>query len=112
MAAKDHGRRRAEVTFSLNLLMRILIKGTNWIGDAVMSVPAIRSIRAAFPDAYIALHTRRWAEEVFSDSGLFDEIVSFEPSRSRVGTIVNQARIIRKGGFDAAVLFPNSFESA
>ena len=92
--------------------MRILIKGTNWIGDAVMSIPAVRRIRSAFPEAFIALHTRKWAEGVFQDSGLFDEIVSYEPSRTRFRTVLEQAGNIRSRSFDVAVILPNSFESA
>ena len=92
--------------------MKILVKGTNWIGDAVMSIPAARRVRSAFPDAFIALHTRKWAEGVFSDAGLFDEIVSFEPAGSKMRTVVEQARELRPRSFDIAVLLPNSFESA
>src|SRR5687767_15850106 len=90
--------------------MKILVKGTNWIGDAVMSIPAVRRIRAAFPGAFIALHTRTWAEGVFSDTGLFDGILSFEPAGSKIRTVIEQAKLLRTHSFDAAVLLPNSFE--
>ena len=92
--------------------MKILVKGTNWIGDAVMSIPAVRRIRSAFPGAHVALHTRKWAEGVFRDTGLFDEIISFEPASSKMRTVLEQAKTLRRSSFDAAVLLPNSFESA
>ena len=92
--------------------MKILIKGTNWIGDAVMSIPAMRRIRTAFPDAFIALHTRTWAEGVFQDMELFDEIISYEPAGSKMRTVIEQSTTLRRCSFDAAVLLPNSFESA
>lgn len=92
--------------------MKILIKGTNWIGDAVMSIPAIRRIREAYPEAFIALHTRRWAEGVFEDIGLFNEIIPFEPGVSRMRTVIDQSKSLRARSFDAVVLLPNSFESA
>lgn len=92
--------------------MKILIKGANWIGDAVMSIPALRRTRMAFPDASIALHTRRWAEGVFRDAGIFDEIISYDPSGSKMRTVIEQAKVLRRHSFDAAVLLPNSFESA
>ena len=92
--------------------MRILIKGTNWIGDAVMSTPAARQIRSAFPGSFIALHTRNWAKGVFGDTDLFDEIVAFEPAGSKIRTVIEQSRILRGYSFDMAVLLPNSFESA
>ena len=92
--------------------MKILIKGTNWIGDAVMSIPAVKKIRSAFPDSFIALHTRKWAEGVFADSGLFDTLISSDPGGSRMRNVIEQSRLLRRYSFDAAVLLPNSFESA
>ena len=92
--------------------MRILIKGTNWIGDAVMSIPAIMQIRRAFPESFIALHTRKWAEGVFGEIGLFDQLISFEPQGSRMRTVIDQSKELRGFSFDLAVLLPNSFESA
>ena len=92
--------------------MKILVKGTNWIGDAVMSLPAVRRIRSAFPEAFVALHTRRWAEGVFRDTDLFDEIISFEPAGSKMRTVIDQSKSLRRCSFDVAVLLPNSFESA
>jgi len=85
--------------------MNILVRGTNWIGDAIMTIPAVRRIRAIFPDAKIVLQTRGWAEDIFNDSGLFDEIVS-------VDSASQQIRMLRPYRFDLAILFPNSFESA
>ena len=34
---------------------RVLIRATNWLGDAVMSLPAIRQTRRIFPRAHIAV---------------------------------------------------------
>ena len=85
--------------------MQILVRGTNWIGDAVMTIPAVKKLRQLFPDARLTLQTREWAEGIFRDSGLFDEIIT------PVG-IVDQIRAIRNGQFDLAVVFPNSFKSA
>ena len=85
--------------------MQILVRGTNWIGDAVMTIPAVKKLRQLFPDARLTLQTREWAEGIFRDSGLFAEIIT------PVG-IVDQIRAIRNGQFDLAVVFPNSFKSA
>ena len=92
--------------------MKILVRGTNWIGDAVMTVPAVRALRQTFSDAHIVLHTRAWAEGIFADSGLFDEIISFDAAGSKLKSILSQAKSLRPHKFDLAVLFPNSFESA
>jgi heptosyltransferase II len=92
--------------------MKILIRGTNWIGDAVMSVPAMREIRRLFPEAHIALQTRPWAKDIFADSALFDEIIELGSLDSKITGPLRQAEALRPHKFDLGVLFPNSFASA
>lgn len=91
--------------------MKIVVRGANWIGDAVMTIPALRRLRNIFPEAAIALHTRPWAEGVFRDADFIDEIILIGGRRT-VGSIIDQSRDLLKNNFDLAVLFPNSFESA
>ena len=52
--------------------MKILVRGTNWVGDAVMQIPALRELRRIFPDAKISLHTRSWAKGIFEDADFLD----------------------------------------
>ncbi|HQU93345.1 MAG TPA: lipopolysaccharide heptosyltransferase II [Pyrinomonadaceae bacterium] len=91
--------------------MRIIVRGANWIGDAVMTIPALRLLRELYPDASISLHTRPWAEGVFRDADFIDEIIPIE-GRGSVRSVIDQSRVLRQQNFDLAVLFPNSFESA
>lgn len=92
--------------------MRILAIGANWIGDAVMTIPALRELRRIFPDAHIALHTRSWAEGIFSNATFIDEIISFERTKPRFMSIIDQSDFVRDIKFDLVVIFPNSFGSA
>jgi len=92
--------------------MRIVVRGTNWIGDAVMTVPAIRALRGSFPDSQIALHTRSWAEGIFRDADFLDEIISYDHNSTALKNAVVQGSVLREKAFDIAVLFPNSFASA
>jgi heptosyltransferase II len=85
--------------------MNILVRGTNWIGDAVMTIPAVRKLRQLFPEARLTLQTRESAKGILSQSALFDEIVT-------PGAFFDQVSTLRKGRFDLAVIFPNSFSSA
>ena len=87
--------------------MKIVVRGANWIGDAVMTIPALRALRSAYPDASISLFTRPWAEGVFRDADFIDEVIPISSKH-----VIIQARELRKLKFDLAVLFPNSFESA
>lgn len=92
--------------------MKILVRGTNWIGDSVMSIPALRELRRIFPDASITLLTRAWADGLFRDATFIDEIVTFEKDRWVVKNVYDNAQFLRDDKFDLAVLLPNSFESA
>lgn len=88
--------------------MKIVVRGTNWVGDAVMQIPGLRELRRVFPDARITLATREWARGIFQDVDFIDEILIVEPKES----VLSQSRKWRLQDFDLAVLFTNSFETA
>jgi heptosyltransferase-2 len=88
----------------------IVVRGTNWVGDAVMTIPALRELRRLFPDAHITLATRSWAEGLFKDAEFLDDLMVHEGSGLR--SVVRQVRDWRKRNFDIAVLLPNSLETA
>lgn len=92
--------------------MKILVRGTNWIGDAVMTIPALRELRRIFPDSHISLHTRTWANGIFQDADFIDEILPFEKEKNSLQTVRKQAKIWREKEFDLAILFTNSFQTA
>ncbi|HQX55094.1 MAG TPA: lipopolysaccharide heptosyltransferase II [Pyrinomonadaceae bacterium] len=92
--------------------MKILVRGTNWIGDAVMSVPALRELRRIFPDDSITLHTRTWADGLFRDADFLDEIVTYDPAKWRFRDVLDNSNFLKKDAFDLAIILPNSFESA
>jgi len=92
--------------------MKILVRGTNWIGDAVMSVPALKQLRRIFPDAHIALHTRTWADGLFGDAPFIDELVTFDKGRWAVKDVYDNSQFLKGDGYDMAIVLPNSFESA
>ena len=92
--------------------MKIVVRGTNWIGDSVMSIPALRALRQVFPDAEITLHTRSWAEDIFRDADFIDHLITYDRPQSSFAEVRSQARILRENEFDVAVIFPNSFASA
>ncbi|HRH40675.1 MAG TPA: lipopolysaccharide heptosyltransferase II [Pyrinomonadaceae bacterium] len=88
--------------------MKIVVRGTNWIGDAVMQIPALRKLRRIFPDAHITLCTRAWTRGIFQDADFIDDILTIEPKESAL----QQAQKWRKEKFDLAILFTNSFQTA
>ena len=98
------------VTVNKDNIQRIVVRGTNWVGDAVMTVPALRALRGLFPGAHITLATRGWAQGLFADADFINDIQVHEGTGLR--SVVNQVRMWQKREFDLAVLFPNSLESA
>lgn len=92
--------------------MKIVVRGTNWVGDAVMTIPALRELRYIFPDAHLTLYTRAWTKGIFQDADFIDELLTFDREKSSFKTVLSQAKVWREEKFDLAVLFPSSFESA
>ena len=93
---------------------RILIRAANWIGDAVMSLPALRAIRARFPEAHIAVLARPWVAGLYARERFADQVL-LAPTGSGAGAWAGRWRLARRlhaERFDAAILLPNSFESA
>jgi heptosyltransferase-2 len=88
---------------------KILVRATNWLGDAVMSLPAVRAVRERFPEAHIAVLARGWVAELYRREPCADEVlIAPETWPGRIGL----ARTLRAQGFEAAILLPNSLESA
>ncbi len=96
----------------MTAIRKIYVRGTNWVGDAVMTIPALRELRRVFPRAHVTLHTRGWARGIFEDADYLDEILTFEKSRSKIKTAFAQSAAIKAQEFDLAVLLTNSFETA
>lgn len=87
---------------------RILIRSSNWLGDAVMSVPAVRAIKRGRPDAHVSVLTSENLAPVWKLISEVDEILITDTA-----SVASVVRVIRRAPpFDAAVLFPNSLRSA
>jgi heptosyltransferase-2 len=91
---------------------KILVRGTNWIGDAVMTLPAIRAIRHYCPDAHISLLVKPWVAEIFRGNRDIDEIILYEEEYSRIKGKLRLAWMLRQKRFDAAILLQNAFDAA
>jgi len=98
---------------------RILVRATNWVGDAVLSLPALGAIRDRFPDAYIAVLARPWVAGLYRHEPFADEIIPYAPARFRRGSLrtawrdrITLAGALRERGFDCALLLQNAFDAA
>jgi heptosyltransferase II len=93
---------------------RILVREVNWLGDLVISLPALRTLRATYPNAALAVLVREQLAGFFDGIPWIDEVIPYVLRRG-VGALADQRKIIaavRARHFDLAVIFPNSFNSA
>ncbi|HEB02748.1 MAG TPA: lipopolysaccharide heptosyltransferase II [Nitrospirae bacterium] len=91
---------------------RILIRGVNWLGDAVMTMPAIRAVRSARPDAHIALLVKPWVAPIFEHDPHIDEIILYKDIHKGIIGKFRLALQLKNKKFDTAILFQNSFDAA
>lgn len=92
----------------------VLVKEVNWLGDLVMTLPALRAVRRAFPQATLAVLVKQELASFFDGTRWVDEVIGYRVRRSLAG-IVDRRRLVadvRRRRFDLAILFPRSFESA
>jgi heptosyltransferase II len=94
--------------------VRILVRATNWVGDAVMSIPALRAIRGRWPNAEIAILARPWVADLYRGQGYADRIIAYDDKGEHEGIWGKErlAGVLRRDKFDVAVLFPNAFDAA
>jgi len=91
-------------------IKRVVVRGTNWVGDSVMSIPALRALRRVLPEAHITLVGRPSAKGLFTDADFIDDFLIYD--RRSSFSVFSQIRAWRKKRFDLALLFQNAFEAA
>jgi len=95
-------------------LTNILIRGVNWIGDAVLTLPVISAIRNTYANAHLCLLAKPWVADLYRLCPYIDEVLLYE-SPGRHEGIMGKFRLvqeIKKRNFDAAILLQNAIEAA
>ena len=94
--------------------MKIMIRATNWVGDAIMALPALRGIKQKFPEAKIAIVARPYVAELYRDQLVCDELIAYDPVREHKGWRGRErlASELRSREFDVALLLQNAFDAA
>lgn len=94
--------------------MKTLVRATNWLGDAVMGVPALREIRRALPDDEIVVLARPWVADLYARESFCDRILLYDVKGPHKG-ILGRFRMgaeLRAEGFGRAILLQNAFDAA
>jgi heptosyltransferase-2 len=94
--------------------MKILVRATNWVGDAVMALPALEAIRRREPRAHIAVLARPWVAELYRGQDFADQLIVFDHAgrHAGLGGAERLARELRRERFDVALLLQNAFQAA
>lgn len=93
---------------------KVLVRGPNWLGDAVMCEPALRGLKRLWPGAQLFLLVKPAVAQLFQAHPAIDRLVVYE-DRTRHAGLTGKwtlAGDLRRERFDLAVLFQNAFEAA
>jgi heptosyltransferase-2 len=83
---------------------RLLVRAPNWVGDVVLSLPALRDLRRNFPAARLSVLARPWVADLYRAVGEVDAVQESRGHRADATAL--------RGAADLAVLLPNSFAAA
>lgn len=97
---------------SLSDCDNILVRGVNWIGDAVMTMPALRALRLANRSSRITLLVKPWVAPLFEKDPNIDEIMLYSDEYHGLSGRIKLSKKLRKQGFCAALLLQNAFDAA
>ena len=75
---------------------KILIEATNWIGDAILTIPAVDSIRATYPKAHIAVLAKPWVADIYKLFTGIDEVIIYENKYDNAWGVLRLAHLLGK----------------
>jgi len=89
---------------------KILVRATNWVGDAVMSLPALRALHEKFPGAEISILARPWVADLYGREPFCHRVIPYTPKN--LAEKWQAGRDLRSENFEVAILLQNAFEAA
>jgi len=94
--------------------MKLLIRATNWVGDAIMALPALQAVRKRFPQAEIAILALPYVADIYRGQGVADELIGYDRKGQHAG-IQGKERLateLKAKEFGTALLLQNAFDAA
>jgi heptosyltransferase-2 len=89
---------------------KILVRATNWVGDAVMSLPALRALQEKFPAAEISILAKPWVADLYGREPFCHRVIPY--TAADLASKWRAAQALRAENFDCAILLQNAFEAA
>ena len=95
-------------------MRKILVRGTNWVGDALMTLPALAAVRRNFPSAEIHVLAKPWVGPIYGEHPAVDRVVALNRDAEHRGLmgLWRLAGELKRENYDLAVLFQNAFQAA
>jgi heptosyltransferase-2 len=92
----------------------LLIRATNWVGDAIMALPALQVVRQRFPEAYIAILALPYVADIYRGQDVADELIGYDRNAAHAGIRGRErlAAALKVQKFDSALLLQNAFDAA
>ena len=91
--------------------MKIVVHVPNWIGDAVLSLPALEGLSRNFPEDRIWVAANDWVKDLFFACGFLNGTIPL-PSQNHFKSLRHSVQRLEAFRFDLGILLPNSFSSA
>ena len=93
---------------------KIMVRATNWIGDAVFSLPAVEALRNRFPEAEIVIVAKPWVSPLYWNHPAVTRQIVYDAEGEHRGArgFWRLVRALRAERFDAALLLQNAFHAA
>src|SRR5258708_10242662 len=94
--------------------MKLLIRATNWVGDAIMALPALQAVRKRFPQAEIAILALPYVADIYRGQGVADELIGSDRKGQHAGIRGKEqlAAELKAKKFATALLLQNAFDAA
>jgi heptosyltransferase-2 len=94
--------------------VKLLIRATNWVGDAIMALPALQVVRRLFAEAHIAVLALPYVAQIYDGQDIADELIIYDRKREHAGIRGRErlAAALKSKQFDTALLLQNAFDAA
>jgi heptosyltransferase-2 len=96
-------------------VQKIVVRAPNWVGDAVLTTPALAALKKTFPHAQTTILANPWVLPLLADHPAVDKTISINKGGGLLhstGALIRIVSRLRNESFDLAVLFQNAFEAA
>ena len=91
--------------------MKIVVRAPNWIGDSILAIPVLESLRKNYPDVEIHIAANVRVIDLFTVFDFVESIIPL-PAKSNFKNLRESSELLKSYKFDAGLLLTNSFASA